>query len=101
MSSACNASERDPVTAASTIPHGRDQNDNAVRVSHRGASLSLMPGASVADIHVACARLLNEPAFRAAAKRLGDAVAFEAEHSTVVAELEAAASDARPSSAAA
>jgi len=35
---------------------------------------------------------LNDPSFRAAAKRLGDLVAAEAENSTVVQELEAAAS---------
>jgi len=76
------------------IPHGRDQHDNAVRVTERGAGLSLMPDASVDAIREACARLLNDPSFRAAAKRLGDLVAAEAENSTVVHELEAAASDA-------
>lgn len=76
------------------IPHGRDQNDNAVRITDRGAGLSLMPNASVNAIRDACLRLLNDPSFRAAAKRLGDLVAAEAENSTVVHELEAAASDA-------
>jgi UDP:flavonoid glycosyltransferase YjiC (YdhE family) len=75
------------------IPHGRDQNDNAVRITARGAGLSLLPGASVDVIRAACVRLLNEPSFRAAAKQLGDPVAAEAENSTVVPELEAAASD--------
>ncbi len=73
------------------IPHGRDQNDNAVRITERGAGLSLMPDSSVEAIHAACKRLLNEPSFRAAAKKLGDKAAYEAEHSTVVEELEAAA----------
>jgi len=71
------------------IPHGRDQNDNAVRVTERGAGLSLMPDASVDAIRAACDRLLREPHFRAAAKRLGDLVAADAEASTVVGELEA------------
>ena len=75
------------------IPHGRDQNDNAVRVTERGAGLSLMPGASVEAIRAACERLLTEPSFRAAARRLGDLVAAEAENSTLVPELEAAASE--------
>jgi MGT family glycosyltransferase len=75
------------------IPHGRDQNDNAVRVTERGAGLSLMPDASVAAIRAACARLLTDPSFRAAAQRLGDLVAAEAENSRVVHELETAASD--------
>jgi MGT family glycosyltransferase len=73
------------------IPHGRDQNDNAARVTERGAGLSLVPDASTADIRAACAQLLGEPAFRAAARRLGDRVAADAESSTLVAELEAAA----------
>jgi MGT family glycosyltransferase len=74
------------------IPHGRDQNDNAVRVTERGAGLSLMPDASVETIRAAAERLLNQPSFRAAATRLGDLVAAEAENSTVVQELEAASS---------
>jgi MGT family glycosyltransferase len=70
------------------IPHGRDQNDNAVRVTERGAGLSLIPDASTESIRAACERLLNEPSFRAAAKELGDQVASEAENSTLVYELE-------------
>jgi MGT family glycosyltransferase len=73
------------------IPHGRDQNDNAIRVCARGAGLTLLPDATVDAIRTACTNLLNDPAFRAAAKRLGDAVAAEAENSTVVQELEEAA----------
>jgi UDP:flavonoid glycosyltransferase YjiC (YdhE family) len=76
------------------IPHGRDQNDNAVRVTERGAGLSLMPDAPVESIRAACVRLLGEPQFRAAARRLGDLVAAEAERSTLVRELEAVAADA-------
>jgi MGT family glycosyltransferase len=73
------------------IPHGRDQNDNAVRVTERGAGLSLMPDASVDAIRAACERLLSDPSFGAAARRLGDLVAAEAETSSVVPELEMAA----------
>jgi MGT family glycosyltransferase len=76
------------------IPHGRDQNDNAVRVTERGAGLSLMPDASVEAIRGACERLLSEPSLRGAGRRLGDLVAADAENSTVVEELEAAASKA-------
>jgi UDP:flavonoid glycosyltransferase YjiC (YdhE family) len=75
------------------IPHGRDQNDNAVRVTERGAGLALMPDASVEAIRAACERLLNEAPFRAAAQRLGDLVAAEAENSNVTGELEAVASE--------
>ncbi|MDB5330191.1 MAG: hypothetical protein JWP03_1342 [Phycisphaerales bacterium] len=73
------------------IPHGRDQNDNAVRITERSAGLSLMPNASAEEIRAACLRLLNEPSFKAAAKGLGDLVANEAENSTLVKELEKAA----------
>jgi MGT family glycosyltransferase len=77
------------------IPHGRDQNDNAVRITERGVGLSLMPDASVEAIRSACERLLIDPSFRTSAKRLGDLVAAEAENSTIVQELEAAASVSR------
>lgn len=71
------------------IPQRHDQNDNAVRITERGAGLSLMPDASVDNIRDACFRLLDEPSFAAAARRLGDLVAAEAENSKVVEELEA------------
>ena len=70
------------------IPHGRDQNDNAVRVTERGAGLALPPDADVAAIRAALQRLLEEPAFAAAAARLGAAVADEAARPTVVEALE-------------
>jgi len=73
------------------IPHGRDQNDNAIRVTERGAGLSLMPDASVEAIREACQRLLGDPAFAAGAEELGDRVAHEALHSRIVEELESAA----------
>lgn len=73
------------------IPHGRDQNDNAVRITERGAGLSLMPDASADAVRAACARLLREPQFRTAAEQLGDLVAAEARDSTLVPELEALA----------
>jgi MGT family glycosyltransferase len=70
------------------IPHGRDQNDNAIRVTHRGAGLSLPPTADTADIRAALERLLTDPSFAEAARRLGDAVAHEAAESPVVEVLE-------------
>jgi MGT family glycosyltransferase len=73
------------------IPHGRDQNDNAVRVTERGAGLSVMPNATVREIREACSRLLIMPSFKTAATRLGDQVDEEARNSNVVEELEAAA----------
>lgn len=73
------------------VPLGRDQADNAVRVTERGAGLSLPAGASLEDFRAACERLLTDASFRDAAKRLGDRVAADAERSTVVRELEEAA----------
>ena len=72
------------------IPHGRDQNDNAVRVTARGAGLSLPATAAAEEIRQACQRLLNEPAFTAAARQLGDRIAEEVNTSRVTEELEAA-----------
>jgi MGT family glycosyltransferase len=70
------------------LPHGRDQGDNAVRVTERGAGLALAPNASVADIRSAIARLLAEPEFTHAAHRLGAAVARETAESPVIEVLE-------------
>ncbi len=70
------------------LPHGRDQGDNAVRVTERGAGLALPANASVPEIRLALARLLDEPGFTSAARRLGDAVARETAQSSVVEVLE-------------
>lgn len=69
------------------LPHGRDQNDNAVRIAHRGAGLVLNNLADVGEIETAMSRLLNEPTFMESAERLGRLVADEAANSTVVDEL--------------
>ena len=73
------------------IPHGRDQGDNAARVSERGAGLTVSRQASVDELRAALARLIGEPSFRAAARALGDSVAAEAEASSLVEDLEALA----------
>jgi MGT family glycosyltransferase len=59
------------------VPMGRDQNDNAARVTARGAGLRLAPSADPAEIGAALARLLGEPGFSEAAARLGRAIAAE------------------------
>jgi len=79
------------------IPHGRDQGDNAIRITERGAGLSLPPSATTDEICNAIRRLLSEPAFREGARKLGDAVAAEVANSRVIEELEAAARTAIPS----
>ena len=73
------------------LPMGRDQDDNAARVTARGAGLTLppdAPDAPVGAIRDALRRLIDDPAIRAAARKLGDAVAAEAASSAVVQELE-------------
>ncbi|WP_165186832.1 glycosyltransferase [Caulobacter soli] len=56
------------------LPMGRDQNDNAARVAHRGAGLTLPADANSETIAAAVRRLLEEPAFKAAAETLGAAI---------------------------
>jgi MGT family glycosyltransferase len=70
------------------IPHGRDQNDNAARVTSRGAGLMLPNGASEDEIETAVLQLLSDARFRENARKLGRAVAHDAANSPVVSELE-------------
>ena len=56
------------------LPMGRDQNDNAARVAHRGAGLTLPADASPEAIAAAVRRLLDEPAFKTSAEALGAAI---------------------------
>ncbi|WP_296598075.1 glycosyltransferase [Phenylobacterium sp.] len=71
------------------VPHGRDQNDNAVRVTERGAGLSLPAAATTDDLQAALRRLLGGPSFAKAAAALGEAVARETAESPIVEALEA------------
>jgi UDP:flavonoid glycosyltransferase YjiC (YdhE family) len=73
------------------VPHGRDQNDNAVRITARGAGLSLAPTAGADEIRSALRRLLEEPTFREAAATLGAGVARDVAESPVIDELESLA----------
>lgn len=70
------------------MPMGRDQADNAARVVARGAGLSLTDDATEQDIREAIARLLTEPAFRVASRRLGEAMEKDVAAGDLVAELE-------------
>ena len=56
------------------LPMGRDQNDNAARVVHRGAGLTLPIDAGVEAVAAAIHRLLTEPDFRNHAEALGAAI---------------------------
>ena len=61
------------------LPMGRDQPDNAARIAARGAGLRLDPSASPEEIGAALTRLIEEPAFRDAARRWGAAIRAEGE----------------------
>ena len=69
------------------LHHGRDQADNAVRVTARGAGMAVPRGAS-ARIARAVAEVLDDPSYREAAARLGRSVAQDAAGSALVDELE-------------
>ncbi|HEX8055759.1 MAG TPA: glycosyltransferase [Novosphingobium sp.] len=71
------------------VPHGRDQADNAVRVTARGAGIMVSADSHAEAFRSAIARILTEPAYRPAAQSLGLKIAEEADNSPVVAELEA------------
>lgn len=73
------------------IPLGRDQGENATRTVTTGAGLALGKRASSRAIAHAVRRLLDEPAFRQAARSLADRIAEEGRSDHAVAELEALA----------
>ena len=70
------------------VPHGRDQADNAVRVTTRGAGIMVPADSDAEAFRVAIAEILAEPAYRASAEILCAKVAEEADNSPVVKELE-------------
>ncbi|WP_407525980.1 glycosyltransferase [Methylobacterium oryzisoli] len=70
------------------LPNGRDQGDNAARVVAKGAGLRLPPDAPEPEIAAAVTRLLTEPGFRAAARRLGAAIRTDIRTSPLVREIE-------------
>jgi MGT family glycosyltransferase len=73
------------------LPMGRDQHDNAARVAHRGAGLTLPADAGPDQIAAAVRRLLDEPAFKAAAETLGAAIRADEAARDAAAALEALA----------
>ena len=56
------------------LPMGRDQNDTAARVVHRGAGERLSPRTSVAKLRRTIQRVLERPSYRDGARRLGEAI---------------------------
>ena len=72
-----------------SLPHGRDQADNAVRISTRSAGITLSRTATPRKIAAATQRLLEDPGYGAAAAELGAIINRDAAAGDLVSELEA------------
>ena len=70
------------------VPLGRDQHDNAARVTWHEAGLRLDADASSEDMQLALERLLEDDSFSSNAARLGRAIRSEVEEGIAVKELE-------------
>lgn len=70
------------------LPMARDQLANAARVEAKGVGLRLGPTASEPDIAAAINRLITEPQFKVAARRLGEAIKADMDTSGLVNEME-------------
>jgi len=70
------------------LHHGRDQADNAARITARGAGLAVKRGASPSVIARAVGRLLDDPSFRTGAAHLGRSIRRDAARGALTAELE-------------
>ncbi len=57
------------------LPMGRDQNDAAARVVHRGAGIRLKPSASAEVIREAVRKVLDNPTYKRGAEVLSSAIA--------------------------
>jgi len=73
------------------LPMGRDQSANGARVEAKGAGLRLDPSACEAEIAAAISRLIVEPHFKIAARKLGQAIKADIDASSLVKEMEALA----------
>jgi UDP:flavonoid glycosyltransferase YjiC (YdhE family) len=78
------------------VPAGRDQLEVAARVVDVGAGVRLRPGASSAAIARAVRTVLEDPAYRRAARRMADAIAADTASDRAVAELEELANRSAP-----
>ncbi len=70
------------------LPHGRDQADNARRITSRGAGIALRRSAKPTKIATAVQRLLDTPGYGTAAEHLGGAIRRDAASDALVHELE-------------
>lgn len=71
--------------------HGRDQADNAARVTARGAGLKVSRRAKPAKIAAAARSILDDDTYRANAQSLGDSLRRDASSGALLHELEAVA----------
>jgi UDP:flavonoid glycosyltransferase YjiC (YdhE family) len=79
------------------MARGPETNDNAARVEAHGAGLALPSTASEKEIAAALNRLIREPHFRIAARRLGHMIADEVRSARLVGEMEEIAEASRAS----
>ena len=70
------------------MPMGRDQNDNAARVTARGAGVKISPKSSVRAIRNALVKVLENQSYHDAAKSLGHRIAQDARQSMAAEILE-------------
>jgi MGT family glycosyltransferase len=70
------------------LPHGRDQDDTAVRVTARGAGIALKRTAPSEAIAAAVREILRNPTFRVSAQQLGQSVRRDAGDAALLRELE-------------
>ncbi|WP_068278648.1 nucleotide disphospho-sugar-binding domain-containing protein [Aldersonia kunmingensis] len=70
------------------LPHGRDQADNAVRVTTRGAGVMLARKAAPKKIAAAVQKVVTGDAYRASAGRLGASIRRDAAGDALIGELE-------------
>ena len=73
------------------LPLGRDQPDNAARVTRLGAGIRLRSSASPRKIAAAVTELINDPAYAEAATALGQQVRAETDDRRIVHEIESIA----------
>lgn len=66
------------------LHHGRDQSDNAIRVTARGAGIAVPRRAPAGKIAFAVTKILGSPSYKAAAEKLGHAVARDAAANTAL-----------------
>lgn len=78
------------------IPMGRDQGDNAARVTYRGTGVICSSKTSAAQLQRAIRRTLDEPGFRERAQRLAADIARESDPAVAVGEMERLANSAHP-----